>query len=372
MKLRLAICLGCVGQFLAGAALAQPALDRVEQQLRGQVPTRTAAADDNDADKNKNAGYLGILGDDRQENGKGVRITRTDAGGPAAKGGLKTSDLITAIDEQPVKSMEEMGEIMAALHAGAVVKFSIDRAGETRDVQVRLERRPPPEQRLVPEFGKQAEDLPIPGAPAPGGPAPGGAAGPPDLGSSIILNTRRPKMGIRTEHLTPFMREQFRLPGSYVAGVFVSFVDPDSPAGKAGLPKTAIITSVDGAPIDSPDTLAALVHRAVAGQVLNVSYYFHDHETLVAVTLAGGPPQPPTDSPQATMRAKPVPRTIQPPVQPPAQPPGFTPDEPSLDELFPEHPPTDKIADLERRIDELEKRVAEIEAAGKADGADKK
>ena len=81
---------------------------------------------------------------------------------------MKTDDLITAIDDQPVKNLEDMADIIATRHAGAMVKFTVDRKGESRDFQVRLERRPPPEKRLLPQFGKQAEDMPAPGAPAPG------------------------------------------------------------------------------------------------------------------------------------------------------------------------------------------------------------
>ncbi len=81
---------------------------------------------------------------------------------------MKTGDLITSIDDQPVKSMEDMAEIMSSRHAGAMVKFSVEREGKTRELQVRLERRPPPEKRMVPKFGKQAEDMPAPGAAAPG------------------------------------------------------------------------------------------------------------------------------------------------------------------------------------------------------------
>ena len=85
----LAICIGLASQFLAGAALAQPALERVEQQLRKQVTARPAAANDAAADDqgDKNApGYLGHPRRRPRENGKGVRVTKTDAGGPAAKG----------------------------------------------------------------------------------------------------------------------------------------------------------------------------------------------------------------------------------------------------------------------------------------------
>ena len=168
MNLRLAASIAFASQLLAGAILAQPALERVEQQLRKQIPARRAAAGDATAAEDENAGYLGVIADDRNEDGKGVRVMEAVATGPAAKGGLKPGDLITAIDDQPVKNVDDMTELLAGRHAGALVKFSVDRKGETRELQVRLERRPPPEKRRLPTFGKQAEDMPAPsGAAAP-------------------------------------------------------------------------------------------------------------------------------------------------------------------------------------------------------------
>jgi len=143
MNLRLAICIGIVSQYLAAAALAQPALERVEEQLRKQGTARTANAGDSGAagnaaagDENGGAqpGYLGVIADDRKEDGKRVRVTEAVANGPAAKGGLKPDDLITAIDDLPVKNLEDMTDILAGRHAGAIVKFSVVRKGEAREI----------------------------------------------------------------------------------------------------------------------------------------------------------------------------------------------------------------------------------------------
>ena len=356
-RLLIPITLASLSLALAGVAWAQPALDRVEEQLRKQA---APCAGDPPADDQQTAGnspgYLGILADDRGENGKGVRVTEAVAGGPAAKGGMKVGDLITAIDGQTIAKVEDMTGQLQGRPAGVVIQFRVLRDGKTRDLEVRLERRPPPENRRLPQFGKQPEDMPVPGSARADAGGAAGSAAPGPMNDSLILSTRRPKLGVRTVSLTPFIREQNRLPGSYVAGVYVTYVDPDAPAGKAGLPATSIITSVDGEPMDSPDTLASLVHRAGPGQTLNIAYYFRDHESVVPVTLGGGPPTPavanpaPAATPRATVRARP-------PVAALDQPPGFEPDEQPGDDT------AATIEALKGRIADLEKRVAELEAA---------
>jgi PDZ domain len=358
MNLQLVLCIGLASHFLANAVWAQPALDRVEKSLRKQGVVRAGDPPADDVQTAGNSpGYLGVIADDRQEKGKGVRVMESVPNGPAAKGGLKVGDLIIAIDGQAIENVEEMTASLQGRPAGAVIKFRVDRKGETRDLEVKLERRPSPDARRLPQFGKQPEEMPQPGPAADNGPGPGDAP----TSESVILNTRRPKLGVRTVSLTQFIREQTRLPGSYVAGVYVTYVDRDAPAGRAGLPVAAVITTVDGEPIDSPDTLAELVHRAGPGQTLNVTYYFRDHESVTQITLAGGSgaAQPPAPGPQMTVRARPA---------APDQPPGFAPD------LSPDDSGASlgaTIEALQQRIAELEKRVADLEAAAaKSAGAD--
>jgi serine protease Do len=284
-------------------------------------------------------------------------VIESVAGGPAAKGGLKVGDLIVEIDGHAIEKVEDMTAALQGRPAGVIVKFRIDRQGQTKDLEVRLERRPSADARRLPQFGKQPEEMPAEAGPAENSPIP-------QPGDSTILGTRRPKLGVRTVSLSSFIREQTRLPGSYVAGVYVTFVDRDAPAGKAGLPVGSVITAVDGEPMDSPDTLAALVHRAGPGQSLSVTYYFRDHETVLPIVLAGGPPQPPAPDTQGTLRAGTGPRAAAAPGGPIDQPPGFAPDVTPDDS-------TTTIEALQRRIDELEKRVADLEAALAKNAAEK-
>ena len=63
-------------------------------------------------------GYLGLVTDDRQEAGKGVRVTEAVNGGPGAKGGLMAGDLITGIDGKPIRGNNDMATAISSLPPG--------------------------------------------------------------------------------------------------------------------------------------------------------------------------------------------------------------------------------------------------------------
>ena len=149
-----------------GPAVAQPA--------PGDIPAPTAPG----ATGRPEPGYLGIVGDDRQENGAGIRVIEIEAGGPAAAGGLKEDDLITAVGGKAVHSTADMGSILQPLPPGSKVSFEVERNGAKQTVTVTLGTRPAPDQRRYARFGRVPEEpLPDPNAnPSAPGPAPGPGA----------------------------------------------------------------------------------------------------------------------------------------------------------------------------------------------------
>src|SRR5262249_52688768 len=90
---------------LCASLSAQPILNRVEQFLRDQVGGAAPATAPPAAPATAPAaaaavapGYLGVVADDRQDLGHGVRIVSIAAGSPAQQAGLAPGDLITAIN----------------------------------------------------------------------------------------------------------------------------------------------------------------------------------------------------------------------------------------------------------------------------------
>src|SRR5260221_7487481 len=143
----------------AGSLFAQPILNRVEQLLRdelGAVRNRAVAE----------PGYLGVVVDDKNEAGRGVRVLDLTPSSPAAKGGLQTGDLITNINGQPIRGMDEIARIVERSPVGAKLNITLNREGTELQQQVVLGRSPHPK-----PTGNATEDLPQPG-PDPSGNVP--------------------------------------------------------------------------------------------------------------------------------------------------------------------------------------------------------
>jgi hypothetical protein len=124
----------------------------------GTVPLPAAGANRGLQDP----GYLGVVTDDRQDNGSGVRVMDLETGGPADRAGLKQADLITSLNGRAVHTENDMMPVLQQLGPGSKVSFGINRNGQQTTVDVTLGTRPPAGQRRYEKFGRIAESLPEP------------------------------------------------------------------------------------------------------------------------------------------------------------------------------------------------------------------
>jgi S1-C subfamily serine protease len=323
MKRTLIVLLGVWGVLIATSADAQPTLDRVERQLRDQTAPQKlpAGAAPNAAEP----GYLGVMADDRQEQGRGIRVLDLLAGGPAAQGGLLAGDLITAINGQNVRTMDDLARAFERQPAGTKLSITVNREGADRTLEITLGRRP----QSLP-VGRVPDELPSPNSPAPGAPLAQGL-----------------RLGVRTLPVTDEVRRQNELPSA--DGAMVVSVTVGSPADRAGVPLGAVITAVDGQNVTTPEELAAAI-RKVGGREIELSYLDRGQETKKRILLAGAALPP--ETPKLELRARPV--------QPPAKPaPSDSPSAESSDDS--------RTAALEARIRELEARIEKLEAAMASD-----
>ena len=187
---------------------AQPILNRVEQLLRDQVDAARGAGASQQPPAGAQRGYLGMVGDDRDEAGRGVRVLDVVADGPAAQGGLRVKDLITAVDAQPIQDMQDLEEALDRKPPGAKLGMSVERGGAQRQLSITMGRRAPT------VANRNVEELPGPG------PAPEQGSG--------------PKLGLRTVAVTDEARRQNNLPDS--KGALVNLVTPGMAAARAGIP----------------------------------------------------------------------------------------------------------------------------------------
>jgi serine protease DegQ len=74
----------------------------------------------------------------------GVIITGVLQNGPAAQGGLKPGDVITAVAGQPVSNVAGLLGLVASLKPGEASKFALQRRDEKLEVSVTPGIRPKP------------------------------------------------------------------------------------------------------------------------------------------------------------------------------------------------------------------------------------
>ncbi|MGE5506678.1 MAG: Do family serine endopeptidase [Actinomycetota bacterium] len=72
----------------------------------------------------------------------GAVVVEVEPGSPAARAGLKRGDVVTAVDGQPVRSSAEMRNRIGLTPVGGQVRLNVERGGETKDFDVKVEAAP--------------------------------------------------------------------------------------------------------------------------------------------------------------------------------------------------------------------------------------
>jgi S1-C subfamily serine protease len=308
------------------SCFGQPALDQLEKDLRGLVGNGAQPAPEGGAAAGQKPaaaepGYLGVIADDRQDVGAGVRILDLLPGGPADKAGLRAGDLVVGVGDKPVRSMDDFGKQMTGAAPGTKLKFSVQREGQSQTVEVTLGRRPPPEERPLGNFGRIPE--------------------PPDAVAQSPL--ARSLLGLRVVPVTDDVRLAMQLPQT--RGALVVEVASGSVAQKANVPVQAVIVAVDAQRVDTPDDLSRLVNKAGPGATIKLAYYSQGKLFERKITLDAA----------AAPRAE-------------AMPPGSGPAPFSAGRISDD---ASRVELLERRVQELEQRITELERLLRTGGARK-
>ncbi|MBV9077597.1 MAG: Do family serine endopeptidase [Methylobacteriaceae bacterium] len=195
-----------------GLAFAIPAatVDSVVQQLEesGTVTRGYLGVQIQPITKDLAEG-LGIKSD------KGALVNSTQGSTPAAKAGIRSGDVITAVNGEPVSDARELTRKIAGMRPGTKVEIGYLRDGQTRNASVELGTLPNTQTASVERDG----------------------------GSSSQL-----RLGLQ---LAPAGRV-----GAGDEGVAVVAVDPDGPAAAKGIAEGDVILEVGGKAVASPGDVA--------------------------------------------------------------------------------------------------------------------
>jgi membrane-associated protease RseP (regulator of RpoE activity) len=162
------------GWLVAGEMVwAQSALQRLEEMIRqpkaasGSAPAKPSespsppqAAAAQPPAQPQEPGYLGVLVDDKDDRGRGVRLLKVTPGGPAEQAGLKPQDLITRLGGVPIRQLTELTAILQQMPPGATLSFEVLRGDRKQVLSVVFGRRPP-DQRPRPGKEQRAEAPPL-------------------------------------------------------------------------------------------------------------------------------------------------------------------------------------------------------------------
>ena len=159
---------------------------------------------------------------------KGVLVTQVFPGDPADKAGIKTKDVIVAVDGKPVGTGRELSSAVAGMAVGKEVPVKILRDGKEQTLKVQLAERKDPE-------------LAAKGAPP-----------------------ESEELGIRASDLTPETARRFGIDENE-KGVLVAAVKPGSKADQAGLQQGDIVKEVNRVAVQSVMEMKAEYGKAKAG-----------------------------------------------------------------------------------------------------------
>jgi len=165
-------------------------------------------------------------------NTDGVLVNEVSIGSPAAKGGVKNGDVITALDGVEVKGPNDLSRRIANYPPGRKVKVDLLRNGSKKKLTVVLGERTA--DALTANAGPQFEEEE----------------------SSTVED-----LGVRVTTITDEARSRYRLPDE-VKGVVATAVKPGSPAEQAGIRPGVVILEVNYEAVSSPKDLESKIEEA--------------------------------------------------------------------------------------------------------------
>jgi serine protease Do len=179
---------------------------------------------------------------------KGAIVTDVRPDTPAARAGLKTDDVITAINGEAVETARGLTRDIGFRPPDETVTLTVHREGKQQQVQVKLGERPDLEGLATAPEGGREED--------------------PGL-----------KVGLRLQDVDPRMAPGIR------QGAMITYVEPGSPADRAGLQPGMVIVEAGGKQVRNPREFAQMVRGSKSGTRLLLRIQVGESRLLRALTI---------------------------------------------------------------------------------------
>jgi serine protease Do len=201
----------------------------------------------------------------------GVELTHVEEDSPAARAGLKSSDVVLEYNGQRVEGMEQFARFVRETPAGRDAKLTISRDGNRQMVTVRIAQR---KMRETGSWSMAAPAAPLPPVP----PAP-----PVEMARPFMI-WQSPRVGIDAEAIEGQLGQFFGVK----EGVLIRAVIKGSAAEKAGLKAGDVITKVDGSTVTSPGEVTRAIHSAKSKRTFPLTVVRDKRETSISITIDEG------------------------------------------------------------------------------------
>src|SRR5947208_2881072 len=210
-------------------------------------------------------GYIGAsvqtltpeLADAMKLNGQlsGALVGEVTPKSPAEKAGIKTGDVITAVNGKKVSDSRELRLMIGSMAPGTNVQLEVNREGQSKTFNVEL-------------------------AEMPAGVAEEGAEASPE-------ESARPEKanvfgGVAVADVTDDIRNALNL-SKDVKGAVIAEIDPDSPAAKAGLREGDVIQEVNKQPVKNAKDLVAISKRLKPDEKILIRVWSQGRSSFVAL-----------------------------------------------------------------------------------------
>ena len=185
----------------------------------------------------------------------GALVQDVGAGSPAARAGLRTYDVIVAVDGQAITASDDLIQIIASRKPGTTALLHIVRDGRAMTLPVKLAERQPRENDAAP-----VDDQPLQRY-----------SGQPSL------------LGLTVRNIDAELKQHLDLPQG-AEGVVVSRVDPSGPAFDAEIERGHVLLEINRRPVRSADDFRRLMADVHSGDVLTL-YVFRPGSGRALLTV---------------------------------------------------------------------------------------
>ena len=178
----------------------------------------------------------------------GALVQDVTSGSPGERAGVRTYDVVTAVDGKPVPNNDSLIREISARPPGSIATLSIVRDGRAMSIPIKLAERPLRGDRPGRDDDRDEEPQPQPSS------------------------QRGPVVGISVREMDTDFVQRFRLPDD-VEGVVVSRVEPMSPGFDAEIERGHVVLEVNRQPVRSIEEFRRLTTAARPGDVLAFYLY---------------------------------------------------------------------------------------------------